>query len=82
MRRITDEQGHRWTVDRVGRTSGMIPTKARSPSFPQPADIIRFECETDRQQAPREIQTRAGLLEQAGDQDLLSLLGAAPIAPN
>lgn len=82
MRWITDDQGRRWNADRVGRTSGMIPTRARSAGFPEPADIIRFECETDPKEPPREIHTRAGLLEQIGEADLRSLLGAAPRAPN
>ena len=80
MRWITDDQGQRWSADRVGRTSGMVPTKGRAGSFPEPADIVRFECESDRKEPPREIQTRAGLLDQATDHDLKGLLEAAPRA--
>lgn len=80
MRWITDEQGRRWSADRVGRTSGMVPTRGRAGGFPEPSDIIRFECESDRGEPPREIHTKAGLLEQATEQDLAGLLKAAPRA--
>jgi len=78
MRWITDDQGQRWSADRVGRTSGMVPTKGRAASFPEPADIVRFECESNRKESPREMQTRAGILEQATDEVLIGLLNAAP----
>lgn len=80
MRWITDDQGRRWSVDRVGRTSGMVPTRGRASSFPEPSDILRFECESRREEPPREIHTRAGLLEQADDAQLKALLQAAPRA--
>lgn len=80
MRWITDDNGRRWSADRVGRTSGLIPTKGKASSFPEPADIVRFECETDPREPPREIQTRAGLLEQFSESDLAGLLRAAPRA--
>jgi hypothetical protein len=80
MRWITDDQGQRWSAERTGRTSGMVPTRGRPGSFPEPQDIIRFECESHRTEPDREITTRAGLLDQASDADLRTLLNAAPRA--
>ena len=81
MRKLTDEAGRRWTVERVGRTSGIVPPRARSEGFPEPADIIRFNCESDRAEPARETATRAGLLEQLTDIELRALLNVAPRAP-
>jgi len=81
MRWLTDDAGKRWSAERVGRTSGLIPTKKSKRSFPEPADIIRFECESDRSEAPREVQARAGLLEQLSESELRALLNVAPRAP-
>ena len=80
-RRLTDEAGRRWTVERVGRTSGIVPPKPLSENYPEPADIIRFQCESDRHEPPRETATRAGLLEQLSDVELRALLNVAPKAP-
>jgi hypothetical protein len=81
MRWVTDDAGRRWSAERVGRTSGLIPTKKAKPSFPEPADIIRFECESDGAEPAREVQARAGLLEQLTESELRALLNVAPRAP-
>lgn len=81
MRWIIDDAGRRWSAERVGRTSGLVSTKRRPAGFPEPADIVRFECQTDAKEAPREITTRAGLLEQLTDFELKALLSSAPRAP-
>ena len=81
MRWITDDAGRRWVAERVGRTSGMVSTKSKATGFPEPADIVRFGCESDRGEPPREVTTRAGLLEQLTDSELKALLNVAPRAP-
>lgn len=81
MRWLTDDAGRRWSVERVGRTSGIVPAKAKSEGFPEPADIVRFTCESDRSEPARETATRAGLLEQLSEADLRALLNVAPKAP-
>ena len=81
MRWLTDEAGRRWAVERIGRTSGIVPAKARAQGLPEPADIIRFVCESDRSEPARETATRAGLLEQLTDAELRALLNVAPRAP-
>ena len=78
---LTDDSGRRWAVERVGRTSGIVPPKGKADAVPEPADIIRFSCETDQHEPARETATRAGLLEQLSDSDLKALLNVAPIAP-
>ncbi|MFQ5702800.1 MAG: hypothetical protein ACE5HT_02130 [Gemmatimonadales bacterium] len=80
MRWLTDDEGRRWAAERVGRTSGLIATKKSAKSIPEPADIIRFSCESDRKEASREVTTRAGLLEQLTETELKSLLNVAPRA--
>jgi hypothetical protein len=59
----------------------MIPIRKAKSSFPEPADIIRFSCESDRAEAAREVTTRAGLLEQLTESELKALLNIAPRAP-
>jgi hypothetical protein len=81
MRRLTDDAGRRWTVERVGRTSGIVPPKRHAEGFPEPADIIRFNCESDKGEPSRETATRAGLLEQLTDAELRAILNVAPLAP-
>jgi hypothetical protein len=81
MRWITDDTGRRWSAERVGRTSGLVSTKRRSGGFPEPADIVRFACESDTGEPSREITTRAGLLEQLTESELRALLHSAPRAP-
>lgn len=78
MRWITDDTGLRWSAERVGRTSGIVPTRRKSAGFPEPADLVRFECESDHSQPAREVTTRAGLLEQLTDTELIALLNVAP----
>ncbi len=81
MRWLTDDVGRRWAVERVGRTSGLIPARKDKPTFPEPADIIRFNCESESSEASREVTTRAGLLEQLTESELKALLNIAPRAP-
>jgi hypothetical protein len=81
MRWVTDDAGRRWLVERVGRTSGIVPTRPREGLFPEPADIVRFSCENDKTEADREVTTRAGLLEQLTETELRALLNIAPRAP-
>lgn len=81
MRWLTDDAGRRWSAERIGRTSGLIPTKKSKRSFPEPSDIIRFECESDGSEPAREVQARAGLLEQLTESELRALLNVAPKAP-
>jgi hypothetical protein len=81
MRWLTDDAGRRWAAERVGRTSGMIATRKSKSSFPEPADIIRFTCESDNSEPAREVTTRAGLLEQLTESELKALLNIAPRAP-
>jgi hypothetical protein len=81
VRTLMDDTGRRWAVERVGRTSGIVPPSTRAEGLPEPADIIRFSCETDRSEPARETATRAGLLEQLSDIELRALLNIAPRAP-
>lgn len=81
MRWVIDDDGRKWTAERVGRTSGLIPVKASKSDFPKPLDIIRFSCESDQGIADREVTTNAGVLEQMTDTELKQLLGTAPKAP-
>ena len=81
MRWLTDDAGRRWGVERVGRTSGIIPPRHHEARlFPEPADVVRFSCESDRAEPPREVTTKAGLLEQLTDSELRALLNIAPRA--
>jgi hypothetical protein len=81
MRWVIDETGRRWTAERVGRTSGLVPLKKDRGGFPEPQDIVRFSCESDRAEHAREVTTKAGLLEQLTDSELRALLNVAPRAP-
>lgn len=81
VRWLTDDAGRRWSVERVGRTSGIVPPKGKSGGFPEPADIVRFSCESDHSEPARETATRAGLLEQLSESELRALLNIAPRAP-
>ncbi len=81
MRWLTDDVGRRWAVERVGRTSGLIPARKDKAAFPEPADIIRFNCESETSEASREVTMRAGLLEQLTESELKALLNIAPRAP-
>jgi hypothetical protein len=78
MRWLNDDSGRRWGVERVGRTSGMVPTtKAKRASLPEPMDIVRFTCASSPSEGAREVTTRAGLLEQLTESELLALLKIA-----
>ena len=79
MRAVTDDAGRRWSAERVGRTSGFLPTRPKT-GFPEPADVIRFMCESDRNEPWREVTTRAGLLEGLTESELRALLNIAPRA--
>ncbi|MGD2135869.1 MAG: hypothetical protein PVF27_06900 [Gemmatimonadales bacterium] len=78
---MTDDAGRRWSAERVGRTSGLIPGKKDKRSFPEPADIIRFECASDSAEDSREVTARAGLLEQLTESELRALLNVALRVP-
>jgi hypothetical protein len=78
MRAITDQEGRRWVAERIGRTSGIVrPDSSAGSGFPEPTDIIRFSCESRRDEAERETTLRAGLLEELSDSELLTLLQSA-----
>jgi hypothetical protein len=81
MRWVTDDGGRRWSAERVGRTSGLIPGKKGKRPFPEPADIIRFECASDAEETAREVTARAGLLEQLTESELRALLNVALRVP-
>lgn len=81
MRWVTDDVGRRWAAERVGRTSGLIPIKKSKRNFPEPQDIVRFTCESDEAERPREVATKAGLLEQLTDSELRALFNIVPEAP-
>ncbi len=81
MRWVTDDAGRRWAAERVGRTSGLIPVKPDKAHFPEPQDIVRFSCESDKSERAREVTTKAGLLEQLTNSELRALLSVAPRAP-
>lgn len=80
MRWITDDAGRRWLAERVGRTSGIVSKKAEAAGFPGPADLVQFTCQSDQDEPPREVTTRAGLLEQLTESELKALLNTAPRA--
>ena len=78
MRWLNDDAGRRWAVERVGRTSGMVPLKKTTkPSLPEPMDIVRFSCASEQSESAREVTTRAGLLEQLTESELKALLKIA-----
>jgi len=82
MRWLNDDSGRRWAVERVGRTSGMVPTKkSTKASFPEPMDIVRFSCASEESESAREVTTRAGLLEQLTESELRALLKIARRVP-
>ena len=77
MRTFSDHKGKSWKVERIGRTSGIVSTKEGDGGLLGPADIIRFVCESDPDEAERETTMSAGLLSNSSDADLLSCLEGA-----
>ncbi len=77
MQTFTDEQGRRWTVERIGRTSGIVNAKGGGGSLPEPADIVRFTCQSDSNEEERETTIKAGILMNSSDEDLIPYLEAA-----
>jgi len=77
MRTFCDHKGKSWKVERIGRTSGIVSTKEGGSGLLGPADIIRFVCESDPDEAERETTMSAGLLGDSSDADLLSCLDGA-----
>ena len=77
MRTFSDEQGRPWTVERIGRTSGIVDSHASGGSLPEPADIVRFTCQSDADEEERETTIKAGMLISSSDEDLIPYLEAA-----
>lgn len=77
MRTFSDEQGRNWAVERIGRTSGIVNSQAGGRSLPEPADIVRFTCQSDADEEERETTIKAGMLISSSDEDLLPYLEAA-----
>jgi hypothetical protein len=77
MRTFNDEQGRSWTAERIGRTSGIVNVQGGRGSLPEPADIIRFACQSDSDEPQRETTIKAGLLANSSDAELLSRLETA-----
>ena len=64
-------------MERIGRTSGIVSSKEGGGGLIGPADIIRFVCESDPDEAERETTMSAGSLSDSSDADLLSCLEGA-----
>ena len=77
MHTFSDEQGRRWTAERIGRTSGIVNSNASGGSLPEPADIVRFTCQSDTNEEERETTIKAGILMNSSDEDLIPYLEAA-----
>ncbi len=77
MRTFSDAQGKHWTVERIGRTSGIVDSQAGGGSLPEPADIVRFICQSDADEAERETTIKAGMLINSSDEDLIPYLEVA-----
>ena len=76
-----DENGKSWSAERIGRTSGIVGPKDTSHSVPGPADIVRFVCKSDSNEADRETIMPAGVLGQATDTELIEVLQSARRIP-
>ena len=76
-RHFDDEEGRRWSAERIGRTSGIVTPKDVGPSIPGPADIVRFVCKSEAGEGDRETIMEAGLLGQATDEELVAVLNSA-----
>lgn len=77
MRTFSDREGKSWKVERIGRTSGIVNTTGGGSGSLGPADIVRFVCESNSDEAERETTMSAGLLGDSSDADLLSCLEGA-----
>jgi hypothetical protein len=77
MRTFSDHQGRTWTAERIGRTSGIVNSSRSGRTIPEPADIIRFACQSDPGEAERETTMKAGLLTASSEDDLISCLESA-----
>ena len=77
MRTFSDHKGKSWKVERIGRTSGIVDSKGGGSGSLGPADIVRFVCESNPDEAERETTMSAGLLSNSSDADLLSCLEGA-----
>lgn len=77
MRTFSDHKGKSWKVERIGRTSGIVNTTGGGSGSLGPADIVRFVCESNPDEAERETTMSAGLLSNSSDADLLSCLEGA-----
>ncbi len=77
MRTFSDEQGRSWRVERIGRTSGIVNSQAGGRSLPEPADIIRFVCESDGDEPERETTMKAGDITNSSDAELVTSLESA-----
>jgi len=75
QRTFTDEAGHTWLVERVGRTSGIVSGERGAP-MPEPADILRF-TRTDADEPDRETTIRAGSLADLTEESLRESLAQA-----
>jgi hypothetical protein len=77
MRALTDEQGRRWTAEQIGRTSGIVAPGKPPGTVPEPADILRFTCQSHADELQRETTVRANVLDELSDSELLDLLRSA-----
>ncbi len=77
MRALTDEQGRPWTAEQIGRTSGIVAPGKPPGTVPEPADILRFTCQSDAEEPQRETTVRANVLDELSDSELLDLLRSA-----
>ena len=64
-------------MERIGRTSGIVTPKNGGHSLPEPADIVRFVCQSDQDEPARETTMGPGLLTNSSDSELLAVLQAA-----
>ncbi len=77
MRTFSDREGRSWKVERIGRTSGIVDSEGSGTESLGPADIVRFVCQSDPDEAERETTMSAGSLSNSSDADLLSCLERA-----
>jgi hypothetical protein len=77
MQTFSDKEGRTWKAERIGRTSGIVSSEKGNRSLPEPADIIRFVCQSDPDEQDRETTMRAGIVSSSSDEDLASILEGA-----